>query len=148
MNCTEIKAGDRVWIGTYRDHRRLIVTVSRITPTQIVAGDGYYRYQRLTGARIGIGQMSIYGFATPEECARWDQKQADEQTAREARDRETADKEAQRKGMEALFQGSVTVHDAQWGTEAERAGKFDVCFYGLTEAGVRELAEKVKGGRP
>ena len=138
-----------MWLGSYRYPHQGIETVEKITNTQIVMDSGFnQRYRRASGDRIGglWDSPAIHSVATPEECAAWDQEQLEKRTAREACDRERTERNAKRKGLADLFQVSVYISDADYGNESRRSGKFDVQFLDLTEAEVRELAEKMKGG--
>jgi hypothetical protein len=152
-DCSKLKAGDRVWVGKlYSDGSGLsLKSVAKVTPTQIVIdwnGNGRYltRYKKDEGWPIGAGVFaaSIFGLATPTECARWDAKQERERQAERAKADAEAATEKKRLELNGLFAAPDPVHKEQWGNSAERAGKWTVEFHNLTEDQVRQLAKDRK----
>ena len=92
FNCSQLKVGDRVWVGKlYSDGSgRQIKTIAKVTAAQIDidwnGNDKYLtRYRRDSGYAIGGGIAdNITGLATLAECASWDAKQEREHKAARA----------------------------------------------------------------
>jgi hypothetical protein len=143
----KIKVGDRVWLGRGSFPKSQLRPVVKVTATQIVvAWTPTYsnRFRRDGGYRIGGGMLAehITGIATKAECLEWDRKKA---AAREAADKKKAAEAAiDKRRLEllgAFRSDNIQVAQEQWGTESERAGKWEVEVHYLSEEQVRELAK-------
>lgn len=159
-NLKDIKVGDRVWISNrYGSNRAQILTVVRLTPTQIHLGDYKAKYKRGVPSRHGgepsywrIGSLggAITSIATEQECAKWDAdiERGKQALAKRQTDAKTA--EIKRGELTSLFPVSTEdnygtyVRDASYGDRDFRKGKYDVTFHSLTEEEVRTLANKLR----
>jgi hypothetical protein len=143
-----LKAGDRVWIGRsqYGRWAGKICEVVKVTRTQaVVKITPTYecRFKLDGGFQIGAGMFAdqILDRATSQECKAWDEKQQREKQEAERKQAEKEATERKRSELGALFGGDATyVHEEQYGSEAERIGKWTVEFHNLTEEQVRNLA--------
>ena len=150
FDCSQLKVGDRVWVGKlYSDGSGLsLKTVARVTTTQIVIdwnGNGRYltRYKKNGGWRIGGEVLSgnITRLATPAECAAWAAREERQRLAAKSKADKEAALEAKRLELDVLFPGTHSnVTAEQWGSERGQAGKWTVEFHYLTEEQVRMVA--------
>lgn len=144
-----IKVHDQVWI-MQSGHRMALKTVTRLTPTLIIMGEGgeYDRYKRSNGyAWRKYGRDYIEKVATPEEIKQWEEKKAAERKIHEEREARETRREAKLKELNTEFsseQFSIRSHDYQ-------EGRFDIEVYDQDEATTRKIAEAVsrilKGAR-
>jgi hypothetical protein len=147
MDCTQIKAGDRVWIGVerYRSSAKLH-PVSRVTNTLIVvAMNAMYeqRFRRSDGYRHGHSFMgdSILGVANKAQCREWDAKvEQERQDAERKRSKEQALEKLCLELCALFIPSGGSVSEESWGDERAREGKWTVAFHGLSEVEVRALA--------
>ena len=145
MNFTEIKAGDRVWIGSHYGQRHYgIRLVEKVTPKQIVVNwhndGGSYRkrYKRDSGSEIAGGWRAkrITGIATKSECAKFDAEQRAMKLASEAKEKADSDRAALRTELEAMFATPTNVSDGY-----NNDGTFRLELVGLTAGRIREIAK-------
>lgn len=154
MSLADIKVGDRVWLSSGHTNKRdRIVTVERLTPTQIIVGPSEFdRYQRGKPSRYdgspmyyqisgGMWKREITAIATASECAAWDSAQ-EEKRQREATEADRrAKEEALRVELYSLLPQTANIFTCPW----KEAGDWEVTLR-LTEPGVRRLAELLKSG--
>ena len=100
----DLAAGDRVWIGDGTQPKRKIVSVERVTNTQILAdNDKFYKTNgRKVGASV-FNNWSISGIATPSEIKAFEAKLAKERKECEAREEAQAKIEIQRIALTDMF---------------------------------------------
>lgn len=142
MNCTNIKVGDRVWLGNTNFAHKRIRQVMRLTDTQIILGVSRYdRFQRANGYQIGAGGFTewITGVATKEEIVEYEKKLAKEKKDREDQQKESEALTLRRHQLNDLFEGCAYTSE-----NMEGKGTWDVTFHNLTDRQVLELAEKVR----
>jgi len=147
-----VQVGDRLWcLSCPNSHRIALLTVTKITPTQIVAAatnGRARRFKKTTGYEVGYSFMAdrIGPVATAAEAEAWDRAQVEAEAARRKADAEHATTERTRKELAALFDGdTVDVSAECWGKRDESKGKWTLSLHGLTEAQVRNLAEVFRG---
>ena len=148
---TTIKPGDSVWLRQGCFEKTGLVTVDKITQTQIVAryrgiGTATYRFKRDGGWRIGGGFWSdhLSHVATETEVARWDAVQAAKQKAVAKADRQEQLLEAECERLTALF-GQKYIYVRWWGGSdpAKGKNKFTVEIHRLSKSEVEKLADAI-----
>jgi hypothetical protein len=135
-----LKPGDSVVTGRYNREKETglrIRQVAKVTATQIVLGVDD-RYKVDTGLRIGGFGGFIIRIATQAD---FDREEAERQKAQESRDQIAAD-EAHRKELADLF--PVAIRPRVVGAPSGQPGYFNVEFYNVPEADIRNLAELLK----
>lgn len=137
----KIKAGDRVWVGEGQHPCKCIKTVTRLTNTLIITGEGknnWDRFKRNNGFQIGQAMFADYisALATEDEIRAYEAKEAREQQEAKQRSLDTAAREAKGKELGQLFaSGFQYVHRSHSGD-----GLWSVTMSALSEEQVRALA--------
>jgi hypothetical protein len=145
---TDIRAGDRVWTGTYRHPRSGgIKYVVKLTPTQVlVQATPLYqeRYKRAASLDMLFslgGSGVISGIATPAECKAWDAALAEKEEAERLKEIDIEQLERRRTALNTeigQYGGFVSQAFDQSGD------KWELAFSSLTADQVRQIAAALK----
>jgi hypothetical protein len=136
----QIEEGDRVWLGDQREPRRVLRTVEKLTPKQIVLTIRNDRYKRDTFRSVCNTGLRLTGVATPEEVEQWEAEQARLKVEAEARLAERRRINAKRLELTGLFGEGFYVSESN----DPDTPPWEVHGF-LSEEGVRKLAEMLQG---
>lgn len=133
MDCSTLKAGDRVWIDKLGRYPR-IQTVERFTEKQVVVEGKHYH--KATGRAALYPFHYIGGLATPEECLVWDEEKAQKRADDEARAAREVERLERCSELLRVFRNDVSLSS----TDTTTGFRYTLEIENLNEAEVRDIA--------
>jgi hypothetical protein len=148
---TDIRAGDRVWVGVYsRPRSHGIRTVARLTPTLVIVQTTPTYEERYKRAFIpGMlhnagGRGVISGIATPAECEAWDAAVAEQDGATRLKEIAEEQLESRRAALNTELDPCGGFATKSNRGSAHSGETWDLEFHSLTGDQVRQIAAALK----
>jgi hypothetical protein len=148
VDLSNLKPGDKVWVGTNNFPNSKILPIYKMTRTQVVLrpngpGSAYEQRFKIDGGwRIGGYMMAdnITGIPDAYEITEYDRKQEIARVKRELEEAEQKRIDGLRAEIANLFPDYLNA------SVSECSNRWTIEFSGLTESDARELAERINHG--